>query len=120
VHRPVAADKLVSVISEFEVSFIGYNDRGVDPVRHDYAMSCWPNKAFDPVAARTPLLGYKAGSSEAVWKDHWGIATNELDDLVAGYRKARRMNPDWSFLQKEYCLDQFTDRLSDLYKRVAV
>ena len=120
VHRPVAADKLVSVISEFEVSFIGYNDCGVDSVRHNYAMSCWPNKAFDPVAARTPLLGYKAGSSEAVWKDHWGIAINELDDLVAGYRKARRMNPDWSFLQKEYCLDQFTDRLSDLYKRVAV
>jgi hypothetical protein len=120
VHRPVAADKLVSVIAEFEVSFIGYNDCGVDSVRHDYAMSCWPNKAFDPVAARTPLLGYKAGSSEAVWKDHWGIATNELDDLVAGYRKARRLNPDWSFLQKEYCLDQFADRLSDLYKRVAV
>ena len=119
VHRPVAADQLVDLISQFEVSFIGYNDIGVDAVRHDYAMSCWPNKAFDPVAARTPLLGYKAGSSEAVWKDHWGIATHALDDLVEGYRRARKLKPDWSALQKEYCLDQFADRLVDLYNRVA-
>lgn len=120
VHRPVAADELVSVISEFEVSFIGYNDIGVDPVRHGYAIRCWPNKAFDPVAARTPLLGYKAGSSESVWKDQWGIATNALDDLVEAYRRARKMKPDWAALQKEYCLDQFADRLFALYRRVAV
>lgn len=119
VHRPVSADQLVAVISQFEVSFIGYNDLEVDAVRHDYAMSCWPNKAFDPVAARTPLLGYKAGSSEAIWKDRWGIATHALDDLVEGYRHARKLKPDWSVLQKEYCLDQFADRLVDLYNRVA-
>ena len=120
VHQPVAADELVSVIAQFEVSFIGYNDIGVDPVRHDYAMSCWPNKAFDPVASQTPLLGYKAGSSEAVWKGHWGVATDSLDDLVEGYRSARRLKPDWSRLQKEYCLDQFADRLVSLYNRVAI
>ena len=118
VHSPVAEEKIIKVISQYEVSFIGYNDVGVDPVRHSYAMTCWPNKTFDPIAAGTPLLGYRTGVTESLWQDKWGIATNAIDELVQGYQKAKALRPDWNKLRQNYTLDQYIPALKSLYAEV--
>lgn len=114
-HTPVAADQIVTELSLYELSFIGYNDRGVAPLKHDYAMSCWPNKAFDPVAAATPMLGYRAGSTAKLWNGVWGVEVEREQDLVEAYHAARLLKPDWSALQKAYILDQYIPTLTKLY-----
>lgn len=118
-HPPVAADQIVPILAHYELSFIGYNDYGVDPVKHDYAMSCWPNKAFDPVAASTPLLGYRAGSTASLWQGVWGIDVEREQDLVDAYHAARKLRPDWSALRESYTLDTFIPTLTALYQSSA-
>ncbi len=118
VHNSVPEEKIIKLLAQYQVSFIGYNDFGVDPKRHSYAMTCWPNKAFDPIAAGTPLLGYRTGITESLWKDKWGVATNSLDELVAGYHKAKAMQPDWQKLRQAYTLDQYIPALKALYAEV--
>jgi len=118
-HPPVAADEIVSVLAGYELSFIGYNDRGVDPIKHDYAMSCWPNKAFDPIAACTPLLGYRAGSTASLWHGVWGLQVERECDLVEAYHAARQLKPDWAALREKYTLDQFIPTLNALYQASA-
>lgn len=115
-HPSIAADEIVPIIASYELSFIGYNDFGVDPIKHDYAMSCWPNKAFDPIAASTPLLGYRAGSTTSIWHGTWGIGVERLEDLVDAYHVARKMSPDWNALRRSYTLDQFIPTLTKLYQ----
>jgi len=118
-HPPVAADQIVPILAHYELSFIGYNDYGVDPVKHDYAMSCWPNKAFDPVAASTPLLGYRAGSTASLWQGVWGIDVEREQDLVDAYHAARKLRPDWRALRESYTLDTFIPTLTALYQSSA-
>jgi hypothetical protein len=118
-HPPVAADEIVPILAQYEVSFIGYNDHGVDPIKHDYAMSCWPNKAFDPIAASTPLLGYRAGSTASLWHGVWGVEVERDQDLVEAYHAARNLKPDWAALRESHTLDQFIPTLTALYRSSA-
>lgn len=118
VHGTIVEEKIIQVVSQYEVSFIGYNDVGVAAVKHRYAMTCWPNKTFDPIAAGTPLLGYRTGVTESLWKDQWGVATQSIDGLVEGYHKARQLRPDWKVLRKKYTLDQYIPALKRLYSEV--
>ena len=117
-HVRIPHRNLYNELAKYDVGFMGYNDLGnpgPKEIHVDYARTCWPNKAFDYMAAGIPTLGYNVGDSAAVVKN-WGECVNDLESLVAAYNAAKVKKIDFESYQKDYAMENQTDLLKQLYE----
>jgi len=108
---------IYKILRRYDVGLAGYEDRaGCPKVSHDYAMSCYPNKATDYMMAGIPTLSYALGLAE---KDvqNWGVCVpkGKAGDLLDAYYEAKEKQIDFNVWQEKYCMENQAQKILDAY-----
>lgn len=112
-HKKVDHEGLLQELSKYQVGFLGYNDLDVNPVPVAYAKTCLPNKTFDYMMAGIPSVSYNLGYAEKYVKN-WGVCCSNVDDLVAGYFKAKKLSLV-KIKKENFYLENYRENLNTIY-----
>lgn len=117
IHERFEHRNIYDTLRRYSVGFAGYEDRaGCPEISHNYAMSCYPNKATDYMMAGIPTLSYALGLSEKDVKN-WGICIPKGDAhrLVAAYYEAIEKQIDFQRWQSEFCMESQAPKILAAY-----